>query len=108
MKCAALSMVVPTAAEGLLICLCLLVWVKLRQLEVNGACQWTLLAITMDGLTQSWQLWLRPGQPAGVVWLLHVGLSYTMVYILYRLGKLLRRLRPEDETGGGEVVHSME
>ena len=93
MTCGELCIVVPAAAEGLLLGLCLLVWWRLRGLGVNGVCQWTLVAITVDAITQGWQLWVRAGEPAGLIWLLHTALSYTMVYVLYRLGELLWKLR---------------
>lgn len=89
--------IVPAAAEGLLLTACLLVWVKLRALRINGVCELTLAAITIDAGVQSWQLWLRAGGPAGVAWLLHAMLSYVMVYVLYRLGELLWRLRERKE-----------
>ncbi|MEN6641982.1 MAG: hypothetical protein ABFE08_06010 [Armatimonadia bacterium] len=89
--------IVPAAAEGLLLTACLLVWMKLRTLRVSGVCELTLGAITVDAAVQSWQLWLRAGGPAGVAWLLHAMLSYVMVYVLYRLGELLWRLREQKE-----------
>ena len=104
MRCGELCVVVPFAAEALLVCLCVLVWLRLRELEVNGVCQWTLAAVGLDTVTQGWQLWLRAGRPAGVAWLLHAALSFTMVYILYRLGELLAHLRLSRRVGEGGVA----
>jgi hypothetical protein len=89
----ALLVLVPAGAEGLLLGLSLSVWARLRQLGVGGVYQLTVLAVVVDAVSQTWQLWLRLGRPAGVAWLLHVGVCYLMVYVLYRLGHLLARMR---------------
>lgn len=85
----ALTALVPGAAEALLVGLGLAVWVRLRQLGVGGVCQVTAAAIVMDAVSQTWQLWLRLGRPAGVVWLLHAAVCALLLYVLYRLGYLL-------------------
>lgn len=83
---------VPVIAELMLLQASLLVCKRLRELQVNGVSQLALAAIMLDAMVQAWQLWERTGRPAGVVWLLHVSVSYMMVYILYRLGELLGSL----------------
>jgi hypothetical protein len=88
-----LLLVVPAATEALLLGSCLLVWLQLRRLGVRGVCQLTLAAVVVDALGQGWQLWQMLGRPAGVIWLVHVSLSYLMVYIVYRLGRLLGQLQ---------------
>ena len=88
-----LMIAVPATMECLLTGLCLLVWMRLRRLSVNGVCQWTLVVISADAIVQMGHLAMHVGHAAGVVWLLHAALSYTMVYVLYRLGDLLTRLR---------------
>lgn len=95
-----LTVLVPAAAEVLLLGLCLRVAVRLRRLEVGGVYQLTLAGIAVDGLSQGWQLGLRLGRPAGLAWLLHVALCYMMLYLLLRLGDLLARMRQRPaETG---------
>lgn len=84
-----LLVLVPAGAEALLLAMCLLVWLRLRELKVNGVCQLTLAAIIVDAVVQTWQLGRQCGSPAGVPWLLHAMLSYMMVYVLYRLGEML-------------------
>ena len=93
MNCEWWCAVVPGVAEAALVGCCLLVWLRLRQLSVSRVCQWTLVVIGLDAVTQGYTLYLHLGRPAGVSWLLHTSLSYTMVYVLYRLGALLWRLR---------------
>jgi hypothetical protein len=89
----ALTALVPGAAEALLIGLSLTVWVRLRRLGVGGVYQVTAAAIATDAVSQTWQLWLRLGRPAGVVWLLHTAVCALLLYVLYRLGYLLARRR---------------
>jgi hypothetical protein len=88
-----LLVLVPVGTEGLLVALCLSVWARLRQLGIGGVYQVTVAAIIADAVSQTWQLWLRLGQPAGVAWLLHTALAALMLYVLYRLGHLLARMR---------------
>jgi hypothetical protein len=62
--------------------------------------QLTLAAIGLDAASQVWQLGARMGRPAGLLWLLHVIMCYTVLYILHRLGELLARLRERQCTTG--------
>ena len=89
----ALVTVVPAAAEVLLLLLCLEVGARLRRLRIGGVTELTLGALVADGLGQGWQLWLRLGRPAGVAWLAHILVCALMLYVLYRLGELLARMR---------------
>ncbi|MBU0610884.1 MAG: hypothetical protein KKI08_23595 [Armatimonadetes bacterium] len=89
----ALVVLVPAAAEGLLVGLSLSVWVRLRRLGIGGVYQLTVGAIVLDAVSQAWQLWARLGRPAGGGWLLHAAVSALTLYVLYRLGHLLARMR---------------
>ena len=90
------ALVVPATTETLLLTLCVLVMLKLRRLCVNGVCELTLAAIMVDAVAQVWHMLGHVGRPAGVAWLLHVALSYLMVYVLYRLGDLLCNMRVKE------------
>jgi hypothetical protein len=96
----ALIVLVPALAEGLLLALCLMVALRVRRLGGGGVYQLTLAAIGMDAGSQVYQLCARLGHPAGVLWLLHVVMCYTVLYILHRLGELLARMRAEHCTVG--------
>lgn len=103
-----LTVLVPAAAEMLLLGLCVGVAMRLRRLRIGGVYQLTLAGIALDGVSQAWQLWLRVGRPAGVAWLLHLVLCYMMPYILLRLGELLARLRGRGREGERERVRVWE
>lgn len=85
--------VMPAVAEALLVGCCLTVWLRLRHLGITGVCRWTLVVVGLDAVAQGMGLWAQLGQPAGLGWLVHTGLCYVVVYVLYRLGELLWRLR---------------
>jgi hypothetical protein len=99
MNCEWWCAVVPGVTEVVLVGCCLLVWFRLRQLGVSGVCQWALVVIGLDAMAQGHALYLRLGHPAGVTWLLHTALSYTVVYVLYRAGELLWQLRTACTSG---------
>ena len=88
-----LPVLVPAGSELLLLAMCLMVWTRVRRLGASGIGQWTLVVIVVDGCGQVWHLMEHLGRPAGVTWLIHVSLSYLMVYVLYRLGECLRRVK---------------
>jgi hypothetical protein len=88
-----LTVLVPAAAEVLLLALCLSVWLRLRRLGLGGVCELTLAALVVDGIGQGWQLWLRLGRPAGVAWLAHLMVCALMLYVVYRLGELPAQVR---------------
>lgn len=97
-----LPIVVPAVTEVFLLMMCLRVWVGLRRLQMRGVSEWVLAAVIVDAGAQVWHLLSHLGMAAGLAWLIHVFLSYAMVYVLYRLGHLVFRLQ---EAGGqlGEV-----
>lgn len=85
--------VVPMAADLLLLVVALVMAGRLRRLQLRGGYQVMVLAVAVDAAVQTWQLWERLGQPAGVAWLVHAAMSYLAVYVLYRLSELLGQLR---------------
>jgi len=86
-----LMLLAPMGAEALLLGLSLCVWRRLRALGLSGVYQLTVGAIIVDAACQAWQLWQRLGQPAGLLWLIHIAFCFLMLYVLYRLGELLAR-----------------
>lgn len=102
MNSGAWAIVVPAATEALLLATCLWVWARLRQLEVRGVGEWTLAAVIVDAGAQAWHLLSHLGTAAGLAWLIHVSLSFAMVYVLYRLGQLVLRL----QDGGAQLGES--
>lgn len=89
------ALVVPALTEVLLLALAAVALVKLRRLRLEGVWQLTLAAVMVDAVAQVWHMAGHVGRPVGASWLVHVALSYLMVYILYRLGDLLCRIRAE-------------
>jgi hypothetical protein len=89
------ELAVPALTEMLLLGLCVGVALKLRKLQIGGVCELTLAAVMVDAVAQVWHMAGHVGRPAGAAWLVHVTLSYLMVYILYRLAELLCRVRTE-------------
>ena len=98
MPCRDLCVTMPLLAEVAMLLLCGATWRRLRAIEVNGICEWALAIVALDALAQGWQLWNQPSGPAGLAWLIHGAVSYTMVYVLYRLGDLVHHSRL---VGGG-------
>lgn len=94
-----LPIVVPAMTDVLLLVACLGVWTRLRRLRMGRVGEWTLTAVMVDAAAQVWHLLSHQGNAAGVAWLIHVSLSYMIVYVLYRLGQLLWRLQ-----AGGVVM----
>ena len=92
-----LGLLVPATAEALLVASALGVWVRLRRQGLGGVYQLTVMALMADGLAQAWQLGLRWGQPAGVAWLVHLMVCGLLLYVMHRLGHLLRRVRERCE-----------
>lgn len=89
------ALVVPALTEMLLLGLATVALVKLHRLRLEGVWQLTLAAVMLDAVAQVWHMAGHVGRPVGVSWLVHAALSYLMVYILYRLGDLLCRIRAE-------------
>lgn len=87
-----LPIAVPMLTDLLLLTACLGVWRKLRRLGLHGVCEWTLTAMMVDAGAQMWHLLNHLGRAAGLAWLVHVSLSYIMVYVLYQLAQFLWRL----------------
>lgn len=83
--------VVPMAADVLLMVVALVMAERLRRLQMRGGYQVMVLTVAVDAGVQTWQLWERLGQPAGVAWLVHAATSYLAVYVLYRLSELRSR-----------------
>lgn len=92
MNDAVLTVLVPAGADALLMVVALALAGRLRRLQLNGCYQVIVLTVAMDAGVQTWQLWERAGQAAGVAWLVHAGVSYLAVYVLYRLSELLSRV----------------
>jgi hypothetical protein len=89
------ALVVPALTEMLLLTLAAVALVRLHRLHIDGVCELTLAAVMVDAMAQVWHMAGHVGRPVGAPWLVHVALSYLMVYILYRLGDLLCRIRAE-------------